>query len=424
MRENFLHYLWKHKKFEIVNLKTQNGESIVIKSVGTHNLNSGPDFFNAQLLIDEQHWAGNVEIHLKSSHWYKHNHEIDENYDNVILHVVWQFDIDVFRKNGSVIPVLVLKDAVSESLLRNYYDLHSKKEKWINCENDIAFVNNFTVSNWLERLYFERLERKALEIELLLQNSNYDWEAVLFKLLTKNFGLKINSDAFLSLANSFDFSLVRKLQSKILNIEALFLGQGGLLKADRKDAYYISLKNEYHFMKQKYQLNNEGVFPLQFFRLRPANFPTLRLAQLASLYTKRQSLFSNIIQINKVEELYKLFAVSTSKYWETHYNFDKSSNKTIKKVTKPFIDLLVINTIIPLKFSFAKSKDLDINETIVQLISKITAENNSIIKKFNLIKLTSNSALQSQAIIELKSNYCDKNKCLQCAIGNQLLERN
>lgn len=424
MQEDFLHYLWKHKQIDVTNLKTTIGEDVSIVSVGQHNQNSGPDFFAAQLKIDGQLWAGNVELHVKSSDWFVHNHEIDKAYDNVILHVVWEHDIDVFRKDNSVIPTLELKEMVSKEALQNYQKLFSKKQKWINCENDFKTVDDFIIQNWLERLYFERLERKSVDIEKLLKVSSNNWEEVLFKMLAKNFGLKVNGDAFLSLANSFDFSVVRKQQSKQTSLEALFFGQAGLLEEHVQDVCFLELKKEYQLLKQKFNLSNQNVTPLQFFRLRPPNFPTIRLSQLAMLYHKLQSLFSKIMEAKSIEELYKLFTVTTSVFWETHFTFKKTSKQSKKVITKPFIDLLIINTIIPLKFSYAKFQGKVIDDDIVEIIQSITSEKNSIVKKFNSLKSVSKTALQSQAILQLKKEYCDKNKCLLCAVGNVLLNRN
>ncbi|MEZ4802195.1 MAG: DUF2851 family protein, partial [Gelidibacter sp.] len=222
MQEDFLHYVWKHKKFTTPSLLTTDGELVTLVKVGQHNHHSGPDFFNAQLGISGQLWAGNVEVHVKSSDWYVHNHETDTAYDNVILHVVYEHDTDIFRKDNSVIPTLELKNYISNELLLNYQVLFSKTDKWINCENDFAMVDDFVLSHWLENLYFERLERKAKTIETMLLFSKNDWEAVLFKLLAKNFGLKVNGEAFLSMANSFEFSILRKIQTKSEQIEALF----------------------------------------------------------------------------------------------------------------------------------------------------------------------------------------------------------
>lgn len=423
MREDFLQYLWQYKKFNVSAIKTTNNEVVSILSVGQHNFNSGPDFFNAQLKIGDQIWAGNVEIHIKSSDWYVHNHEIDKAYDNVILHVVWEHDTDVFIKDNVIVSTLELKDFIDKKALVNYQTLFSKSKTWINCENDFSSIDEFTIHNWLERLYFERLERKSSDISLLLKASKNDWEAVLFKILAKNFGSKINGDAFLSIANSVDFSIVRKLQSKQIQLEALFFGQANLLNNAIEDAYSRMLIKEYQFLSKKFQLSNAGITQIQFFRLRPPNFPTIRLSQLASLYGAHQNIFSQIIETNTLQNFYNLFAVATSTFWETHYTFSKVSKQSKKVLTKSFIDLLLINTIIPLKFSYAKYQGKEIDDVIIKLISEIKSENNNIIEKFNSLKPISNSAFQSQGLIQLKNEYCSKNKCLQCAIGSKLLSK-
>jgi len=233
--------------------------------------------------------------------------------------------------------------------------------------------------------------------------------------------LKVNGEAFLSVSNSFDFSVVRKLQFKLLSLEALFFGQSGLLEDDIQEVYYLELTKEYQFLKQKFNLSNQNITPLQFFRLRPPNFPTIRLSQLAMLYHKQQNLFSKIMEAKSIEELYKLFTVATSTFWETHFTFNKTSKQSKKGITKSFVDLLIINTIVPLKFSYAKYQGKEIDDKIVEIIQNIVSEKNSIVDKFNTFKTVSKNALQSQALLQLKSEYCDKNKCLQCAIGNRLL---
>ncbi|WP_323789497.1 DUF2851 family protein [Psychroserpens sp.] len=423
MRENFLHYIWKHKKFDVLNLKTTQHESLALVSVGHHNHNSGPDFFNAQLKIGQQLWAGNVEIHIKSSDWFAHHHEQDSVYDNVILHVVYEHDTDIFRKDNSTIPTLELKPYINSDVLGTYQKLFSNSSKWINCENDFAQTEDFVVNYWLERLYVERLERKSKIIQDLLVASKNNWEAVLFKMLTKNFGLKVNGDAFFSLAQSIEFSVVKKSQSKVLAIEALLFGQAGLLEKDLEDKYYQDLKETFNFLKQKFQLSNTYVLPFQFFRLRPPNFPTIRLSQLASLYHEQQSLFSKLIVSNTLEDFYRLLKVSTSEYWKTHYTFQKSSKSREKTLTKSFIDLLLINTIIPLKFTYAKQKGEEINDKLIEIMRAIDSEKNSIIKGFDTLKKVSNSALESQALVQLKTEYCNKHQCLKCAIGNSLLNK-
>ena len=421
MRENFLHYLWKYKKFDALHLQSSSGEHIELVHVGQHNFNSGPDFFNAQLYINGQFWAGNVEIHVSSSDWYTHGHENDRAYENVILHVVWEHDTDISRPNGSIIPTLKLKDYVNHQFLANYHSLFNKPSKWINCENQFPQIDDFVIRNWLHRLYLERLEQKSRKIEDLLNKSNNDWEAVLFKLLAKNFGLKVNGDAFLDLAIALDFSIIRKEQSDLLNLEALFYGQAGMLKEEIEDSYALKLKKVYSFLKQKYDLSDPEITSFKFFRLRPSNFPTIRISQLANLYHQHKTLFSQVISTDSIKDYYKLFSIESSAYWNTHYNFGKSSKKTSKKLTKTFIDLMLINSIIPLKFSYAKYQGRSLNEQMIDLIQKIDSESNRIISGFNNLHKVSHSALQSQGLIHLKNFYCDKNKCLQCSIGHEIL---
>lgn len=421
MQEDFLHYIWKHSKFNLNAIKTTRGESIQIISKGQHNLNSGPDFFNAQIRIEQQLWAGNVEIHVKSSDWFLHNHEVDKAYDNVILHVVWEHDSDVFRKDNSVVPTLQIKDYVSKQTMEQHSILFSTDKRWINCENDFASIDKFTINNWLERLYFERLERKSKDVYRLLEASKNDWEAVLFKMLAKNFGLKVNGASFLSISNSFDFSVFRKCQSQVEKLEALIFGQAGLLDKDVQDVYFKELFREYAFLKQKFVLDSSGVITPSFFRLRPNNFPTIRLSQLAKLYVVHKQLFSKLMAVTSIDEMVKIVSVEASEFWKTHYTFDKVSKLSNKKMSKQFIHLLIINTIIPVRFSYAKYNGKIIDETILNVLQEIPSEKNSVIEKFNSIKRVSNSALESQAFLQLKMEYCDKNKCLQCAIGNKVL---
>jgi len=423
MQEDFLHFVWKHKAFSTESLKTIEGEKVEIKQLGRHNHNSGPDFFNAQLRIDGQLWAGNVEIHIKSSDWYLHNHEKDSAYDNVILHVVWEHDTTIFRKDNSEVPTLEIKHFVNTNLLGNYKKLIQSKS-WVNCESSFNNIDDFLIKKWLERLFIERLERKSNDISELLKKSNNNWEAVLFKMLLKNFGLKVNGEAFLSMASSVDYAIVRKLQHNALDLEALLFGQVGFLDDEIQEAYYFELKQRYEFLSQKFSLSKQGVLPARFFRLRPPNFPTIRLSQFANLYTKEHQLFSKMIACCTREEFYVLFGKGVSDFWTTHYTFTSLSKKSKKVLTKSFIDLLIINTVVPLKFSYAKSQGIGIEEDLIKLIYKLDLESNSIVKKFIALKPLEKNALTSQALLQLKQHYCNKNKCLQCAIGNRLIVKN
>lgn len=425
MKEDFLHYIWKFKKFDFLHAKTVEGDALEIVQGGLHNqTQSGPDFFNAKIKIGEQLWAGNVEIHIRSSDWYAHHHEEDPAYDNVILHVVWEHDVEIYRKDNSPIPTLILENIIDQNAVRNYNSLLGVKPKrWINCESDFPDFSDFEIHNWLERLYIERLEDKSKIIEeILAQNAN-DWEATLFCLLAKNFGLNVNGEAFLSMARSIPFSIIRKINTT-QQMEALFLGQVSLLYKPDEHYYYSELKKEYEYLKRKFSLKNIGVLPVSFFRLRPHNFPTIRLAQLAALYVDRKSLFRDLIEETKISKIKKVFSIKASEFWNTHFNFGKEVKSSPKKISSGFIDLVLINTIIPLKFSYAKHNDsLDV-EKLFEMIRQLPAEKNSISKGFeNLRPNTACNALDSQALIQLKKNYCDKNQCLRCNLGLKLLQK-
>ncbi|MDP2541206.1 hypothetical protein CSC81_01645 [Tenacibaculum discolor] len=423
MKEEFLHFLWQYKLFNSTNLISVKREVVEVIDSGSYNTNSGPDFLNAKLKIDEQLWVGNVEIHIKSSDWYAHHHEKDVNYDAVILHVVWEHDSDVFMKNNHPIPTVELQSSVQKEVLANYKKLSLKEQRWIPCEKQIAETSSFILNNWLERLYFERLENKSVVIKELLQKSNNNFEAVLFQLLAKNFGLKVNGEAFLQLAQSFDFSVLRKVRFNEEQLSALLFGQAGFLEQELEGTYYLQLQKEYAYIRHKYRLEPIAKHRFQFFRMRPNNFPTVRIAQLIALYNKYQNLFSRLIDINKVENFYDLFTGEVNDFWKTHYTFETASKKTDKRLSKSFIDLLIINTIIPLKFVYEQSRGEVDQEGLLQLIKQLKPENNSIISKFLELKIKANNAFESQALLELKNNYCAKKCCLQCAIGNSLLRK-
>ena len=423
MKEEFLHFLWQYKLFNSTNLISVKREIVEVIDSGSYNTNSGPDFLNAKLKIDEQLWVGNVEIHIKSSDWYAHHHEKDVNYDAVILHVVWEHDSDVFMKNNHPIPTVELQSFVQKEVLANYKKLFLKEQRWIPCEKQIAETSSFILNNWLERLYFERLENKSVVIKELLQKFNNNFEAVLFQLLAKNFGLKVNREAFLQLAQSFDFSVLRKVRFNEEQLSALLFGQAGFLEQELEEAYYLQLQKEYAYIRHKYRLEPVAKHRFQFFRMRPNNFPTIRIAQLIALYNKYQNLFSRLIDVNKVESFYDLFTGEVNDFWKTHYTFETASKKTDKRLSKSFIDLLIINTIIPLKFVYEQARGEVDQEGLLQLIKQLKPENNSIISKFLELKIKANNAFESQALLELKNNYCAKKCCLQCAIGSKLLKK-
>jgi hypothetical protein len=427
MKEDFLHYIWKFAKFNSQQLLTSANENLTIIRLGTHNQDeSGPDFFNSQIEIEGQRWAGNVEIHLKSSDWYAHGHEKDDAYQNVILHVVWEHDMDIYRTDQTVIPTLILKDYAEISAEKNYHQLMQNQLKWINCEADFNSFSELKLKSWLERVFVERLEEKSSIIQQMLVKSKNNWDEVLFLMLAKNFGLKINGEAFLTLARSIPFQVLQKCAQSELQLEALLFGQAHLLeKKDIQNGYFLQLQKEYVYLKQKFQLKNKAVLPVQFYGARPTNFPSIRLAQLASLYHLNKHLFSNLMQAKSRTEIAKVFSIQLGTFWQTHYTFEKESKPRKKQLSASFIDLLIINTVVPVQFSFAKfTNNIELESLSVSMLSKLPNEKNTRVEKYNsLRKNTATNAMESQALLQLKKQYCDQHKCLKCNLGIELLGR-
>jgi hypothetical protein len=421
MKEDFLHYLWLYKKFDFANLKTISNKSLTIINSGQYTQLAGPDFFNAQIKIENQKWAGNIEIHINSSDWYLHNHQNDSNYDTVILHVVWNYDTPIFDKNNQEIEVLQIQNYVNSLEIKKYQNLVQAKS-WIYCENYIKDVNTFVWDNWQERLFLERLERKTADILKLLEETNNDWEAVLFYLLAKNFGLNTNGESFLNIAKSIGFVVVRKESLESLYLEALFFGQANAIPKEPQDKYTIDLKSWYDYLTHKYALQKVPTVQLQFFKHRPDNFPTIRLAQLASIYATHSNLFSKILVLKTKQDFYDFFDCTISSYWQNHYQLDKISVSKNKNISKSFVDLLLVNTIIPIFFAYNKNIGKDISEELISLLKSLPQEKNNIISKFGEIGIKVDSAFDSQALLQLKSEYCNQQKCLSCAVGLDFLK--
>ena len=422
MQEDFLHHIWQFQKYNSTRAFTSAGEAVAIIHPGIKNELSGPDFFNAKIQIGDQLWAGNVEIHIKSSQWYGHRHETDSNYDNVILHVVWEDDAEIYRKDGSAIATLSLEKLVEEDVFLVYRQLLEKKHLKINCEDSFSQFDDFQVKRWLERLYFERLERKSMIISEIFSKTGNNWEASLFILLFRSFGLNLNADAFMEIAQSIDFKIVQKLSGNQFLLEALFLGQAKLIKGN--DKYAIELEKEYYYLQHKYTLQNEFLPSPQFFRLRPNNFPTLRLAQLAALYSQRSDLFTELMAVTEMKGFYDIFDLRLSDYWNTHYNFGKSHSLRRKKLSRNFLDLLAINCFIPLQYAYLNYIGKPDTELSLQFISEIALETNSTVSIFNELRPnTAINAMDSQGLLQLKKEYCDKNKCLECELGASLLRK-
>lgn len=423
MTEEFLYYIWKFRLFKSDVITTQQGEEIKIIKAGEHNRDAGPDFFNAKIKIGKTTWAGNVEIHVNSSDWEKHKHDKNKAYDNIILHVVYNADEEINRKNGESIPTVQLKNRFDIKLLENYEYLQKSKH-WIPCQNQIADIaqDTFLINNWLDRMLVERLESKSERIIASLKLNNNNWEHTFYQHLARNFGFKVNSEPFELLAKSLPISCLAKQKDNLFQIEAMLFGQAGMLNDDFKDEYPNELKKEYEFLKRKYNLKPIESQLWKFLRLRPSNFPTIRISQFAHLIYRSSKLFSKILEYDTIVAIEKLFVISCSEYWQTHYVFDKPSAKKDKNFGKSAFEIIVINTIVPFLFVYGmQKKNEKYKERALVHLEKLHGEKNSIIDKWGKCSMPVKSAYHTQALLELKKEYCDQKKCLSCSIGNKIL---
>jgi FPC/CPF motif-containing protein YcgG len=420
MKEEFLHYLWKYKLFNTSNLRTQTNEKVEVINPGLHNMDAGPDFFNAKIKIGETTWAGNVEIHLKSSDWYQHQHHTDKAYDNVILQVVYQHDKDVYLSNNSLVPTIEIQ--FDEILLKNYEKLIDS-ESWIACEKELNTVDEFLIQKWIETLMIERLEDKALRIKQQLKQTQNNWEETFYRHLARNFGFKLNAEPFELLARSLPLKVLAKHKNNLMQIEALLFGQAGFLNEETGDDYYLKLKREYQFLNRKFQLKPIAKHLWKFLRSRPGNFPTVRIAQFAALIFQSKSLFSKIMDEPDAQKIRQMLQAKPSEYWESHYHFNKKSVKKTKPLGQSAIQILLINTVVPFLFVYGKHRGKEeFCDRAVGLLSQIKPENNSIILKWERLGLKPNNAFESQALIQLKNKYCTFKKCLQCQIGSYIIK--
>jgi hypothetical protein len=421
MKEDFLHYLWVNKKLPFTQLKTHLNENLEIQHFGQYLQNAGPDIFNARILLDNQIWVGNIEIHVKSSDWYLHKHEENPNFDAVILHVVWEHDCPIFRKDNTEIPTLELKNLIEPPEVEKYQNLIQTK-KFINCENDINKIDAFKLRNYQENLFIARLEQKAKFIQTILNETKNDWETVTYFLLCKYFGLKTNGITFYEMAKTIGFSNIRKESNSAFNLEALFFGTLNLIPNNCEEIYSVQLTEQYNFLKQKYQFTNSNHLHAQFFKLRPDNFPTIRLSQLANLLENNNNLFSEIITTTDINSLKKTLKANSSIYWKNHYNFCKESKERNTNLSENFISLLIINVVLPLLFTYQKSIGNINIDWLIEIAENLKPEKNSVIDSFSKIGIKTENSFHSQSILQLKTNYCDLNKCLNCTIGLQVLK--
>ena len=420
MNERLLHYIWQHCHFNTLNLKTTSNVPLSIRHVGQPNSNAGADFKFASIKLDKVEWHGDVEIHIVSSDWYKHKHHLDKNYQSVILHVVWQHDTEILNYKQDEIPCLELRPIVDKTLLNKYQILMSQRS-WILCQHQIKRIDPFYISHFLERLTIERLEEKTVKFVKQFEQVENDWENTFYHALCYSLGLKLNSESFLKLSKRISISTINKHKDNLSQIEAMLFGTAGFLH-NVYDQYGFLLRKEFLFLKHKYSLEEMDESEWYFMRLRPPSFPTIRLALLAQLLKSQSTLFSRVIACNIYDELKNIFQVSVSDYWLTHYHFKKSSPRRKKSLGNQWINSMIINIICPLLFVYSKRKGQPTyQERAIRFLEEISAEKNTITKKFDEIGVKANNAMQSQGLIQLKTTYCDAKKCLNCNIGSKLL---
>lgn len=422
--EQLLHYVWKHKIFPLGEMRTTTGQPVEVIDPGLPNTNAGPDFFNAKLKIDGTMWVGNVEVHTHASDWIRHGHDRDKAYDNVILHVVADDDCHVYRSDGAVIPQLLL--ACPEKVRLHYEEL-CKADICPPCHEMLSTLPKLTVHSWLSALQVERFQQKSALISERLVRFNNHWEDVFFITLARNYGFGLNGDAFETWASHLSLRAIDKHRDSLFQIEAFFFGQAGLLEENLQDAddYYLNLQKEFRYLQHKFQLPPPmDVSQWRFLRLRPGNFPHVRLAQLAWLYHTRQSLFSNVMEAESIDEAKLLLASQTSPYWETHFNFYKESVHREKPVGDTALNLMIINTVIPFLYAYGLHKGTELLcDRATRFLESLKAENNYITRQWSGAGLSVKTAADSQALIQLRKEYCDKRDCLRCRFGYEFLKR-
>lgn len=422
--EQLLHYVWKHRIFPLETLRTTSGQPVEVIDPGLPNTNAGPDFFNAKLKIGGTLWVGNVEIHTLASDWLRHGHGNDRAYDNVILHVVGTADVEICRSNGEPIPQLVLR--CPDSVRLRYDELH-RTEIYPPCYSILPTLPKLIVHSWLSALQVERFEQKACLIAGRLERSNHHWEDVFFITLARNFGFGLNGDAFEAWANRLPFRAVDKHRDDLFQVEAFFFGMAGLLEEElpQADAYYLRLQKEFAYLRHKFQLSSPlPVEQWRFLRLRPGNFPHVRLAQLANLYHREQTLFSRIMEAETPEAAKKILSTATSAYWEEHFTFRKTSPLRKKQVGANALNLIVINTVIPFLYAYGQYKaDEALCERATRFLEALKAEDNHITRLWSGAGLPVSTAADSQALIQLQKAYCERKDCLRCRFGYEFLRQ-
>lgn len=422
--EEFLHFVWQFRLYNTLALQTVDGKPLQVLNCGFPNKHAGPDFTNAKIIIDGTTWVGQVEVHLKASDWNMHQHQSDGAYENVVLHVVWDYDTAITRADGTILPTLSLRDKIPQHLFENYEDL-VVSTKAFPCEQQIRTVDSFVVNGFLSRVLVERLEKKSKEVFERLQQLNGNWDETFYHFIARNFGFKVNALPMQLLAQSLPQQLFARHKDQVLQIEALIFGQAGFLKQNFENDYPNKLRAEYVFLKKKYGLIPIDISLWKFLRMRPQNFPTLRLAQFAALISKSNHLFSKILEIKKVKDLHSLFeGLLVNDFWLSHYHFNKETEKVSVQLGKSSIDNLLINTISLFLFAYGKyTGQANYQTRAFYLLESVAAEKNAIVSQYLEAGVVVENAYQTQALLQLRKTYCNEKRCLSCGIGLKILKR-
>lgn len=429
--EELIHYVWKHRLLPPGGLRTTSGQDVEVIDPGLHNTDAGPDFFNAKIRIGGTLWVGNVEIHLRSSDWYAHGHERDARYDNVVLHVVREADREVRTLGGTLLPQVVV--TVPETVSRHYAEL-ALIDRYPPCYRIIPHLPAITVHGWMSVLETERLERKTEDIQRRVERCAGSWEAAYFMTLARNYGFGINGEAFETWAAALPLAAAAHHRDDIFQIEALFLGQAGLLQpesipgryreASQADAYYQRLGAEYQYLARKFALTPIDWHLWRFLRLRPQNFPHIRLSQLARLYCQQTAGLAQLMECATAQEMSRALATGVTPYWETHYTFGAEHKRSSKRLSQQSLRLIMVNTAIPMLFAYGRHRaDERLTDRALELLAQLPAEDNHIVKMWRDCGLSVDHAGDSQALIQLKREYCDTKKCLRCRIGYEYLRQ-
>ena len=414
MKEEFIYYLWENRLLS-KDLSTVDGEDVTVVSVGVRNYDSGPDFLDARIKIGGTLWVGHVEMHVNSSDWFKHGHQDDDAYRNVVLHVVYRNDNEQLA-----IPTVEIAGKFDEAIY-DKYSVFVKSRRWVPCEKLIGGMQQFTWLSWLERIVVERVENEVKDVYAKLVANKFDWEETLYQRVMRYLGLKVNNEAFERLAMLLPLRILRKHHDNPLQLEAMFFGCAGFLEGNFTETYPVLLQREFKILKSKFNLS---VMPTQywkFLRLRPPNFPTIRLAQMASIVHRHGSLFSKLLITNDLYLMRSLFNVEVNEYWDTHFQFERPSKDIKKSLGVTAVDVLIINAVIPVLFCYGIYHDnQDIKNWSLGLLNMMEPEDNVIIRNYRKMGINVQNAQQTQALLHLYNNYCKKRKCLKCRVFSAL----